>query len=140
MRRRDGSLTRTCPGEAADLGATVRRRPAARQRGQMQRRVLAGDGRKRRMRANPCAGKQGIDESAERAGRGSQRWQKQSILGEDAQRAAEELHASATCGEESREREKRTLTLNFGSVYHVMNITCIHHEGSRSEYIYMYKY
>ena len=89
------------------------------------------------MRENPGAGEQGIDESAERAGRGSQRWQKQSILGEAAQRAVEELHASATCREESREREKRTLTLNFGSVYHVMNSTCIHHEGSRPEYIHI---
>ena len=39
--------------------------------------------------------------------------------------------------EEERGREKGTLTLNFGSVYHVMNSTCIHYEGYRPEYIHV---
>ena len=39
--------------------------------------------------------------------------------------------------EEERGREKGTLTLNFGSVYHVMNSTCIHYEVSRPKYIHV---
>ena len=33
--------------------------------------------------------------------------------------------------------EKGTLILNFGFVYHVMNIACIHYDDSRSEYIHV---
>jgi hypothetical protein len=37
-----------------------------------------------------------------------------------------------------REREERTTTLIFGSVYHVMNSTCIHmRTGGLNIYIYM---
>ena len=39
--------------------------------------------------------------------------------------------------EEDLGREKRTLTLNFGFVYHVMNNACIHYDDSRSEYIHV---
>ena len=41
--------------------------------------------------------------------------------------------------EEDQGERKRslTLTLKFGSVYHVINNTCIHHEGSRPEYIHV---
>ena len=39
--------------------------------------------------------------------------------------------------EEDLGREKRTLTLNFGFVYHVMNSTCIQYEGCRPKYIHV---
>ena len=64
------------------------------------------------------------------------RWASEGFDKEVAQQSNRSL--ARKCNVQRRDlEEKETLTLNFGSVYHVMNSTCIHHEGYRPEYIHV---
>jgi hypothetical protein len=59
------------------------------------------------------------------------------LYGEDEDQWGMVLH-EVPHARSNREKEGRTLTLIFGFVYHVMNITCIY-EDRRPEYIHVHE-
>jgi nitrogen fixation/metabolism regulation signal transduction histidine kinase len=52
--------------------------------------------------------------------------------------AAKKKPTALKCNQIARERERTTLTLKTGSIYHVMNSTCIHLRAKDSN-LYMYR-